>query len=98
MVDKLRLEFLYYDKKWKEETDEILTGTTKQKSLSGSFRVSPTGEKTLLTEISIDPNRERMIKVMHEDNLSQEEISNYFKDLNEAEIALIEELFIKKEK
>ena len=38
-----------------------------------------------------------MMKVMHEDNLSQEEISNYFKDLNEAEIALMEELFIEKE-
>ncbi len=38
-----------------------------------------------------------MIKAMHEDGLSQEEIFNYFKDLNEAEIALMEELFIEKE-
>ena len=68
-MNRLQLGFLYYSKKWKEEADEILTATIKQKFLSGSFRVSPTGEKTLLAEVSIDPNRERMIKVMHEDNL-----------------------------
>ena len=94
MVNKLQLGFLYYSKKWREEADEMLTVTIKQKFLSGSFQVSPTGEKTLLVETSIDPNRERTIKAMHEDGLSQEEILSYFKDLNEAEIALTEELFM----
>ena len=81
----------------KDEEGNLFLVLTKQKFLSGSFRVSPTGEKTLLVETSIDPNRARMIKAMHEDGLSQEEIFNYFKDLNEAEIALMEELFIEKE-
>ena len=82
----------------KDEAGNLFLVLTKQKFLSGSFRVSPTGEKTLLAETSIDPNRERMIKAMHEDNLSQEEIFNYFKDLNEAEIALMKELFMAKSK
>ncbi len=81
----------------KDEAGSLFLVLTKQKFLSSSFRVSPTGEKTLLTWVSIDPNRERMIKAMHEDNLSQEEIFSYFKDLNEAEIALMKELFIEKE-
>ena len=37
--------------------------------------------------------RERMIRMMYEDSLSQKEILDYFKDLDEDEIALIEELF-----
>ena len=36
--------------------------------------------------------------MMHEDGLSQKEILNYFKDLNETEIALIERLLRSKEK
>ena len=42
---------------------------------------------------SLNQGKERMIRMMFEDALSRKEILDYFKDLNEDEIALIEELF-----
>ena len=41
----------------------------------------------------IDQDRERIIRMMYEDALSQKDILDYFKDLKEDEITLIEGLF-----
>ena len=41
----------------KDEVENLFLVLTKQKFLPGSFRVSSTGEKTLLAEVSIDPDK-----------------------------------------
>lgn len=46
--------------------------------------------------LTIDPDKERMIRMMYEDFLPREEILDYFKDLNKDEKDLIESLYNKR--
>jgi hypothetical protein len=77
----------------REQKNEIFLVLTKQSFFPGSFLMTKDGVKVPLEKLTIDPDKERMIRLMREDGLSQEETLSHFQDLNEKEKDLIEELF-----